>query len=156
MNLAALPSYQVVLLTNGSELLGLLAIAYSLYGECRVPDRRPPEEKRGMVTTHNHYVDRRTVLIMYVPEGSDVAEVESRRPTVPARQHYVCGSVALVVTCVLAVLTYSALVRVAMVFGLLATTVLVFALAIFWFLLWEFFVVAWEWRAGRFSVTLRS
>ncbi|SDN11550.1 hypothetical protein SAMN04487949_3422 [Halogranum gelatinilyticum] len=31
-NFTGLPSYQVVLVTNGSELLGLLAIAYSLYG----------------------------------------------------------------------------------------------------------------------------
>lgn len=37
----ALPSYLVVVVTNGSELLGLLAIAYSLYG------RFGPEEEGG-------------------------------------------------------------------------------------------------------------
>ena len=37
----ALPSYLVVVVTNGSELLGLLAIAYSLYG------RFGPEKEGG-------------------------------------------------------------------------------------------------------------
>jgi hypothetical protein len=37
----ALPNYLVVVATNGSELLGLLAIAYSLYG------RFGPDPERG-------------------------------------------------------------------------------------------------------------
>lgn len=32
-NLTALPGYQVVLVTNGAEILGLLSVAYSLYGD---------------------------------------------------------------------------------------------------------------------------
>lgn len=93
---------------------------------------------------------------MYLPEGGPYTEPESRRRTVPAREHYVCGSLALVVTGVVTLLTYSLLVQLVMGFGLLATTMLVFALAIGWLLLWELFVVAWEWRAGRLSLTLEK
>lgn len=32
-NLTVLPGYQVVLVTNGAEILGLLSVAYSLYGD---------------------------------------------------------------------------------------------------------------------------
>lgn len=89
---------------------------------------------------------------MFHPEGGSLTDPEPRRRTVPAREHYICGSVALVVVGLFAFATYSLLVGVAMNFGVLATTMLVFALAISWFLLWELFVVAWEWRAGRFSL----
>lgn len=79
---------------------------------------------------------------------------QSKRQAVPARQHYVCGSVALVVTVLMTVLTYSLLVSMTTGFGVLATTALVFVVALCWFLLWELLVVAWEWRAGRLPVSL--
>lgn len=90
---------------------------------------------------------------MYYPGGGEVTEFESQQQPVPAREHYVCGGLAFVVTSVLTFVTYSVLVSAVMGLGLIATSVLAIALAMFWFLLWELFVVVWEWRAGRFPVT---
>ncbi|SFK68484.1 hypothetical protein SAMN04487950_0572 [Halogranum rubrum] len=88
---------------------------------------------------------------MYYPGGGTRLDDEQGQQPVPVREQYICGCLAFVVTALVTSVLYSVLVSAVMGLGLVATSVLVIALTMAWFLLWELFVVVWEWRAGRLS-----